>query len=213
MNIKISASILAADIMNLESEIEKLNNSNIDGIHVDIMDGHFVPNIALGFDLVKTIKKYTQLPVDVHLMVMNPEKYLDILIDSGADIVTIHYESTNQLGKILQKLKKSNIKTGVSLLPTTNESVIKYIISLIDIILVMTVNPGFCNQKFLSTQIEKIKNIANIAKEKSSSLDIAVDGGINNVTAPLVKKAGATWLVVGSYLYSQELNKSITSLK
>ncbi len=198
--IKIAPSILSADFSILNKEIEKLDNA--DYIHIDIMDGHFVPNLTFGAKLVKDIRKWTNKVFDIHLMVENPDNYIEPMIDAGADIITVHYESCIHLERTIKKIKDFKIRVGVALVPTTSEDVLKYIIDYLDLILVMTVNPGFGGQKFISSQLEKIKNIKKLIRNKN--IDLEVDGGINKETSKLVKEAGANVLVAGSYIFGSD---------
>lgn len=208
-NIKISPSILSADFSILKEEIEKL--SDADYIHIDIMDGHFVPNLTFGTKLINNIRKYTAQTFDVHLMVDDPDMYIPNL--ECADIITIHYESCIHLNRTINEIKKLGKMVGVALNPSTSEDVLKYIIDDIDLILVMTVNPGFGGQKFISSQLEKIRNIRNLINSTNKKIDLEVDGGIDDKTSKLVIEAGANVLVSGSYIFKQNnYNKAIKSL-
>lgn len=207
--IKIAPSILSADFSILKDEIEKL--SNADYIHIDVMDGHFVPNLTFGAKLVKDIRKWTDKIFDVHLMVENPDNYIESMVSAGADIITVHYESCIHLERTIKKIKEFGVKVGLALVPTTNEDVLKYIIDDLDLILVMTVNPGFGGQKFISSQLEKIKNIRKLIENRN--IDLEVDGGINEETSRLVKDAGANVLVAGSFVFKEDYNYNIGLLK
>lgn len=207
--IKIAPSILSADFSILKEEVEKL--STADYIHIDVMDGHYVPNLTFGTKLIKDIKKHTAIPFDVHLMVDKPEMYFDDLKEI-ANIITVHAETCVHLDRTIQEIKKLNKKVGIALNPSTNENILKYIINDIDLILVMTVNPGFGGQTFLYSQLEKIKNIKQMVSDKN--IEIEVDGGINLETAKLVIDAGADILVAGSYIFKQKnYNQAILDLK
>lgn len=209
-NIKIAPSILSADFSILKQEIEQLTDA--DYIHIDVMDGHFVPNLTFGAKLIKDIRKYTKQIFDVHLMVEKPEDYIESMADAGANIITIHYESCIHIERIIQEIKKNNVKAGLALVPTTNENILKYIINDLDLILVMSVNPGFGGQKFINSQLEKIKNIKNMINNKN--IDLEVDGGINDKNYKEILEAGANVLVAGSYVFNSiNYNEAIKKLK
>lgn len=209
----VSPSILSADFANLERDIKKVENAGADWIHVDVMDGHFVPNITIGVPVVKSLRSVTDLPLDVHLMIENPEKYIDDFIKAGADIITFHYEAVtpDNISNLINKIKEKGIKAGLSIKPKTSpEDILKYLPEL-DMLLVMTVEPGFGGQKFMQDCAEKIKIIKNHAPK---DLIIQVDGGINNETAKICTQFGATSLVAGNYIYkSDDIKQAIKSLK
>lgn len=209
----VSPSILSADFANLERDIKKVENAGADWIHVDVMDGHFVPNITIGAPVVKSLRPVTDLPLDVHLMIENPEKYIDDFIKAGADIITFHYEAVtpDNISNLINKIKEKGIKAGLSIKPKTSpEDILKYLPEL-DMLLVMTVEPGFGGQKFMQDCAEKIKIIKNHAPK---DLIIQVDGGINNETAKICTQFGATSLVAGNYIYkSDDIKQAIKSLK
>lgn len=210
--IKISPSILSADFSILKEEIQKLESA--DYIHIDVMDGHFVPNLTFGAKLIKDIRKYTKQIFDVHLMVENPDDYILPMVDAGADIITIHQESCTHIERTIQTIKKNNVKAGLSLVPTTNENVLKYILNDLDLVLIMTVNPGFGGQKFITSQLEKIKNVREMISKTGKDIDLEVDGGINNITAKDVINAGANVLVAGSYVFNSiNYTDAINSLR
>lgn len=210
--IKISPSILSADFSILKEEIQKLESA--DYIHIDVMDGHFVPNLTFGAKLIKDIRKYTKQVFDVHLMVENPDDYILPMVDAGADIITIHQESCIHIERTIQTIKKNNVKAGLSLVPTTNENVLKYILNDLDLVLIMTVNPGFGGQKFITSQLEKIKNVREMINKTGKKIDLEVDGGINNITAKDVINAGANVLVAGSYVFNSiNYTDTINSLR
>ena len=210
--IKISPSILSADFSILKEEIQKLESA--DYIHIDVMDGHFVPNLTFGAKLIKDIRKYTKQIFDVHLMVKNPDDYILPMVDAGADIITIHQESCIHIERTIQTIKNNNVKAGLSLVPTTNENVLKYILNDLDLVLIMTVNPGFGGQKFITSQLEKIKNVREMINKTGKEIDLEVDGGINNITAKDVINAGANVLVAGSYVFnSTNYTDTINSLR
>ncbi|RTK92820.1 MAG: ribulose-phosphate 3-epimerase [Rickettsiales bacterium] len=209
--ILISPSLLSANFLNLEKEIILLQDSGADMLHLDIMDGHFVPNLTFGSDMVKAIKDKTKLPLDVHLMINQPENWLKHYANSGADIITIHPESTKHLSRTISQIKELGIKAGVALLPTTNTDILEYILDQIDLILVMSVNPGFGGQKFMDNQLPKIAKLANIILNKN--IILAVDGGINNETAKLCVANGANMLISGNYIFSGNYQERIDNLK
>jgi len=199
MKIKIAASILSADFSCLEKEIKRVESAGADMIHVDVMDGHFVPNITIGPLVVKGIRRITKLPLDVHLMIKNPEKFIDAFVDAGSDMITVHIETVTKLGlqTLNSKLHAKGLKFGVSLNPNTPLSRIKGVLNSVDLILVMTVNPGFGGQKFIRSVLPKIKKLRT-----NYSGDISVDGGINHKTAPGIIRAGANILAAGSYIFN-----------
>ena len=193
--ISVSPSIIAFDFAELKSEITKIERAGGDSIHIDVMDGHFVPNITIGPFIVKTINRLTNLPLVVHLMIDNPEKYIDDFISSGGDTIIFHLETTKNPLKLINNIKKRGKLAGLSINPKTSENKINPYLDIIDTILIMTVNPGFCGQTFMENQIIKIEKL-----RKKYDGNIAIDGGINNETAKLAIKAGANILVAGNYL-------------
>lgn len=209
----ISPSILSADFANLERDIKAVEKAGADWIHVDVMDGHFVPNITIGIPVVKSLRAVTKLPLDVHLMIENPDKYIEDFANAGADILTFHYEAVNnkQVQEITNKIKSLGIKAGVSIKPKTSPEKIIEILKTVDLILVMTVEPGFGGQKFMEDCAEKIKIIkANAPK----NLIIQVDGGINDKTGKICTSYGANSLVAGNYIYkSNDYKIAIDSLR
>lgn len=210
--VKIAPSILSADFSILEREIKNVEQAGADYLHIDVMDGHFVPNLTFGPCLVKSIRKCTSIPFDVHLMITNPDDFIDAFIEAGADIVTVHAEAVGHLDRTLQHIKKSGKKAGVSLNPATNESVLKYVMDKLDLVLVMSVNPGFGGQKFIESQLEKIIAVKKMIGGKN--IEIEVDGGINMNTALLCREAGADVLVAGNAVFAAEnYKKAIESLR
>ncbi len=208
----ISPSILSADFANLERDIKKVENAGADWLHIDVMDGHFVPNITIGVPVVKSIKQITNIPLDVHLMIENPEKYIEPFAKAGADIITFHYEAAEgNVFEITDAIHSFGIKAGLSIKPQTKaEEILKYIDKL-DIILVMTVEPGFGGQAFMADCAEKIPFIKSNAH---NNLIIQVDGGINAETAKVCTQYGANSLVAGNYIYkSDDIEKAILSLR
>ena len=204
MKIKIAPSILSADFSKLGAELKKVKLAGADLIHVDVMDGHFVPNITIGPVVVKFMRKSTCLPLDVHLMIQNPAKHLGAFVNAGSDMITLHIEavSLKELQAIAEGLKKSKVKLGISLNPGTPLAKIKPVLGLVDFVLVMSVNPGFGGQAFIPGALNKIRQLRAIFFK-----DIAVDGGINNITAKQVRAAGANVLVAGSYIFRAKNTK------
>ena len=200
-DIIVAPSILSADFASLSKEINRVEKGGADWIHVDVMDGHFVPNLTIGACVVKDIRKTTELPLDVHLMIENPEKYVDDFIKAGSDIITFHIEASKNPLEIINKIKQNGIKAGVSIKPKTSVDKIKDILPLVDLVLVMTVEPGFGGQKFMNDCAKKIKELKASAKK---DLIIEVDGGINKETAKICKEYGANALVAGNYVYKSE---------
>jgi ribulose-phosphate 3-epimerase len=202
--IKISPSILSANFANLGAEVQTISKAGADYIHIDVMDGSFVPNITIGPDVVKSIRSASDLTFDVHLMINNPDNHLENFALAGADIITIHSEATIHLHRTVQKIKSLGKKAGVSIVPSTNENVLDYILEDIDLILVMTVNPGFGGQKFISSQLRKIENISNKIAKLGKKIDLEVDGGINQETAKQAINCGANVLVAGSFIFGNK---------
>jgi ribulose-phosphate 3-epimerase len=211
MKIKIAPSLLSADFGSLAKDIKKVERAGADMLHVDIMDGHFVPNITIGPVVVKYMRKATALPLDVHLMIENPRKYIDAFVEAGSDMITVHIEtvSAKEIKTIAQSLRPKRVKLGISLNPATPISRIKPVLKFVDFILVMSVNPGFGGQAFIPSAQSKIKQLRAIFKK-----DIAVDGGINALTGRLVREAGANVLAAGSYIFGAKNTKqAIDSLR
>ncbi len=213
-NIKISPSILSADFSNLGEEIKRLDKAGADLIHIDVMDGHFVPNITFGPVIIKQIRKYTKLPFDVHLMISPVEKYIKDFSDAGADIITVHPEATDDLKRTVDKIKSFGKKAGVSLNPKTSITALLNVIDKIDLILIMSVNPGFAGQSFISDVLPKVKELRKIINDKKLNIDLEIDGGINFETGALALKAGANILVSGTTLFSGgSLQENINKLR
>lgn len=212
--IKIAPSILSADFSKLGEEIKNITLAKADYIHIDVMDGGFVPNITIGNEVIKSLRKDSHLPFDVHLMINNPDNHIANFANSGADIITVHAEASIHLDRTLNLIKSLNKKAGVSIVPSTNENVLDYILDKVDLILVMTVNPGFGGQKFLNSQLQKIHNIRQKIIKSGRKIELEVDGGINEETSKLAVEAGATVLVAGSYIFSnQNYSLAIANLK
>jgi len=212
-NIKISPSILSADFSILGDEIKSLEKAGADLIHVDVMDGHFVPNITMGPPIIKMVRKCTKLPFDVHLMISPVEKYIKAFADAGADIITIHPEATDNLKRAVGTIKSLGKKAGVSLNPKTPISALMDVINDIDLILIMSVNPGFAGQSFMGEVLPKVNELRKMINDKKLKIDIEIDGGINFETAPLAVKAGANILVSGTTIFSGSLKDNIQKLR
>ncbi len=211
-NIIVSPSILSADFANLGRDVKELQNNGADWIHVDVMDGHFVPNITIGAPVVKAIKPYSNVPLDVHLMIENPQNYIEDFVKAGADIITFHYEAAGDLTEdIINNIKSHDKLVGLSIKPATPpQEILKYLI-MVDMVLVMTVEPGFGGQSFMRDCADKIPVIRQNAPE---NLIVQVDGGINDQTAKICKELGANSLVAGSYIFkSTDMEEAILSLK
>lgn len=201
--IKIAPSILSADILKLEEQVKEVESHGADYIHVDVMDGHFVPNITFGPVIVSALKRITGLPLDVHLMISNPDNYIKEFAQAGADIITVHQETCTHLHRTIQFIKDCGSKAGVSLNPATNISTINNMIQDLDLVLLMSVNPGFGGQKFIKSILKKIEQLAKLRKDKNYTFEIEIDGGINPDSAKDVAKAGAEVLVAGNAIFKQ----------
>ena len=214
--IQISPSILSADFSQLGSEIKKLEEGGADLIHVDVMDGHFVPNLTIGPPVIKNLRKYTKLPFDVHLMISPVHKYIKAYADAGADIITIHPEATDDINSSISLIKELNKKVGVSLNPETRVDVIIEHLNKIDLVLIMSVNPGFGGQKFMPEVLSKIEELKKLRTTKNLDFDIEIDGGINFENSKMAIRAGANILVSGTTIFKSnngDIKKNIELLK
>ncbi|HHW56489.1 MAG TPA: ribulose-phosphate 3-epimerase [Clostridia bacterium] len=210
---KIAPSILSANFANLLEGIRKIEK-NADLLHIDVMDGHFVPNISIGPVVVKSLRKYTSLPFDVHLMIENPDLYIKDFVKAGANIVTVHQEACIHLHRTIQKIKSYDIKAGVALNPTTSLDTLKYILQDIDMVLIMTVNPGFGGQKFIDSMLKKIEELSSIRENLNLTFEIEVDGGINVHNVKQVVEAGCDIIVAGSAIFeSTDPSQTIKELR
>lgn len=201
---KIAPSILSADFANLQRDIELVESNQVDVLHVDIMDGHFVPNITFGPNVVAAIRPFTKLPLDCHLMIEQPEQYVEAFAKAGADIINVHVEATPHIHRVLQLIKSFGVKAAVTINPGTPVSAIEPVLHLVEMVLVMTVNPGFGGQSFLPECLEKVAALDEIRREQGYTYEIEVDGGVTAQTIGACQKAGADIFVAGSYIYDAE---------
>lgn len=214
MKLQIAPSILAADFANIQSEVEMLNNSQADYIHVDIMDGIFVPNISFGIPVTEAIHKHAKKPLDVHLMIQNPDQYLEAFQKAGAAVISVHYEACTHLHRTLQAIKQLGVKAGVAINPHTPVELLDDVLGEIDVVILMSVNPGFGGQKFIENTYSKIKRLKKLIQDKRTEALIEIDGGVNLKNAPQILAAGADILVAGSFVFSsQEPIETIAALK
>jgi len=214
--IQVSPSILSADFSQLGKDIKRLEESGADMIHVDVMDGHFVPNLTIGPPVIKSLRKHTKLPFDVHLMINPVHKYIKDYSDAGADIITFHPEATENILETINYIKSHNKKAGISLNPNTEISIVEKYLGEIDLILVMSVHPGFGGQKFIKEVIQKVKNLDQIRNEKKLNFKIEIDGGVNFETSKIAIDAGVDILVSGTTIFKEnngDLKKNINTLK
>ncbi|MCL6612348.1 MAG: ribulose-phosphate 3-epimerase [Peptococcaceae bacterium] len=199
--IKLAPSILSADFARLGDQVRRVEEAGAEYLHLDIMDGHFVPNITIGPQVVAALRKESGMVFDVHLMIENPGLYIDGFIEAGANLVTVHAETTPHLHRILQMIKKRGVKAGVAINPSTHPSAVEYVLEMVDLVLVMTVNPGFGGQDFIAGMVPKIKAVRRMIDAAGTGAEVQVDGGISAVTAPVATGAGATVLVAGSSVF------------
>ncbi|GFH40938.1 ribulose-phosphate 3-epimerase [Pseudolactococcus insecticola] len=211
--LKIAPSILSADFGNFERDVKRLEAAGADYIHVDIMDGHFVENISFGADVVKAIRPATKCLLDCHLMVENPEKYVSAFAQAGADSLSIHVEATSHIHGALQKIRAAGLRSSVVINPGTDVSSIKHVLGLVDMVLVMTVNPGFGGQKFLPECLEKVRELAEIREFRGLDFEIEVDGGVDDETIVACRAAGADVFVAGSYVFNGDVAENIATLR
>lgn len=214
MSVIIAPSILAADFGNLQRDCEMVNNSKADWFHLDIMDGVFVPNISYGMPIINKINEVATKTLDVHLMIIDPERYIETFKNVGADILTVHYEACTHLHKTIQSIKSNGMKAGVALNPHTSVDLLKDVLNDLDLVLVMSVNPGFGGQSFIENTYEKVRNLRILREKSGSDFIIEIDGGVNITNAPKLIEAGADALVAGSFIFKSDNPKqTIEDLK
>ena len=210
----VSPSLLSCDFANIQRDVEMLNNSQADWLHIDVMDGVFVPNISFGLPVVEAMKRHAKKPLDVHLMIVNPDQYIADFKKVGADYLTVHYEACTHLHRTIQLIHQHDMKAGVALNPHTPIEVLSDIICDLDLVLLMSVNPGFGGQKFIPQAVEKVKKLKNLIQHSGSTALIEIDGGVNLETGKLLAEAGADALVAGSFVFGSESpSETILSLK
>lgn len=207
-------SILSADFANLGSQVKELEENGIETVHIDIMDGHFVPNISFGFPVIKSLRPITNMKFDVHLMIENPSDYIEEFVNSGADMITVHLEGNNHIHRLIQSIKGYNIKAGIAINPATPVSALKHLLQDLDLVLVMGVNPGFGGQSLIPFTIDKVKELAEIRKAQNLNFKISVDGGIKSTNYKEMLNAGADMLVAGSDIFKDNaIAKNIANFK
>mgnify|MGYP000961548755 FL=1 len=212
--IKVAPSILSSDFSHLAEEIQTIQSAGADMVHIDVMDGSFVPNITIGSPVVKSLRNTTNLDFDVHLMIEHPETQIDAFVDAGADIVTFHVEATRHAHRVIQQIKSRGVRAGIAVNPGTSLAMIEEVLGDVDMVLVMTVNPGFGGQRFIDSQLDKVHMLYHTIEDMGYECDIEVDGGINAKTSKLVREAGANILVAGSAVYgADDIQAAIDSIR
>ena len=212
--IKVAPSILSSDFSHLAEEIQTIQSAGADMVHIDVMDGSFVPNITIGSPVVKSLRNTTNLDFDVHLMIEHPETQIDAFVDAGADIVTFHVEATRHAHRVIQQIKSRGVRAGIAVNPGTSLAMIEEVLGDVDMVLVMTVNPGFGGQRFIDSQLDKVHMLYHTIEDMGYECDIEVDGGINAKTSELVREAGANILVAGSAVYgAHDIQAAIDSIR
>jgi ribulose-phosphate 3-epimerase len=212
--IKLAPSILSADFARLLEDVKKVENAGCEYLHIDVMDGHFVPNITLGPGIVKSLRKDVNMVFDAHLMIENPDSYIKDFVDAGADLITVHQEACIHLHRTIQNIKSYNVRAGVAINPATSIESIKHVLPLVDMVLIMTVNPGFGGQSFIESMTDKIKELKNIIDEQNLNIDIQVDGGVKPDNIKKVVEAGANIIVAGSAIFnSDDIDSTVKLLR
>ncbi len=214
MSVIISPSVLSCDFANVQRDVEMINNSSADWFHVDVMDGVFVPNISFGFPVIKAIKQHATKPLDVHIMIVNPDQFVEEFAKVGTDILTVHYEACTHLHRTIQLIKSHGMKAGVAMNPHTNVDVLEDVIKDLDLVLIMSVNPGFGGQKFIDGAVDKVRKLKALIQRANANVIIEVDGGVNLETGARLVEAGADALVAGSFVFnSNNPTQTIEDLK